>query len=60
MTTITFRNIAMMLATCPLTVIFKKMPKIWSGSNGMITASIIRITMSRKSPATSFSAVPLI
>ena len=40
MTMITLRNIVIILMTCPLTVMFRKIPKIWSGNNGMITTSI--------------------
>ena len=58
MTRITFKNIVMTVNTCPLTVIFKKIPKIWSGNKGIITASIRSVMISLKSLNPSFSVLP--
>ena len=59
-TMITFRNIVMILITWPLTVIFRKIPKICRGSNGMITASINMVIIFWKSLNASRSVLPLI
>ena len=59
-TMITFRNMAITLMTCPFTVMFKKIPKIWSGNKGMITASIKLTMIFWKSEKASRNAPPLI
>ena len=60
MTMITLRNIVIILMTCPLTVMFKKIPKIWSGNSGMITTSISLMIISLKSVKESRRVVPAI
>ena len=48
----------MMPATCPLTVMLRKMPKMWSGKRGTMTVSMRRETMSRKSTQPFWSVSP--
>lgn len=59
-TMITFRNMVMMLSTCPLTVMLRKIPKMWRGNKGMITASISLVMISLKSAKESRKVVPAI
>ena len=48
----------MMEATCPEMVMLRKMPKMCSGSSGMMTFSMSRVTMSRRSAAAMRSVLP--
>ena len=58
--TIILANTPSTVATCPPTVIFKKMPKIYNGRSGIITATITWSIISLKSCMAPFRRLPLI
>ena len=56
----TFKNREMMLMACPLMVMFRKIPNMWSGSKGIITLFIIMVMISPKSEKHFFNVSPWI